>query len=268
VVEEIWRAQVDSRQADYAARWLQQHGRSFYTIGSAGHESNAAVALALRVDDPTLLHYRSGAFYLARAAQAGIAGLRDVMLGVVAAAVEPIAGGRHKVFGRRELAVIPMTSTIASHLPRAVGMALAIDRAARLGVAAPGNGDAIVLCSFGDASLNHATAQASLNTTAQCTFQGLPLPLLFVCEDNGLGISVPTPRGWVESALTARPELRYEIAYGHDTAEVLGVASELADWVRANRRPAVLHLRCVRYLSHAGADAEMAYRSPQSIRGD
>ena len=267
-VEEIWRAQVDSRQADYAARWLQQRGRSFYTIGSAGHESNAAVALALRVDDPALLHYRSGAFYLARAAQAEIEGLRDVMLGVVAAAVEPIAGGRHKVFGRKELAIIPMTSTIASHLPRAVGMALAVDRSARLGVSSPWSEGAIVLCSFGDASLNHATAQAALNTTAQCTFQGLRLPLLYVCEDNGLGISVPTPPGWVESALTARAEIRYEVAYGHDPAEVLGVASELADWVRERRRPAVLHLRCVRYLSHAGADAEMAYRSPQAIRAD
>jgi 2-oxoisovalerate dehydrogenase E1 component len=267
-VEEIWRAQVDSRQADYAARWLQQHGRSFYTIGSAGHESNGAIALALRVDDPALLHYRSGAFYLARAAQAGIDGRRDVMLGVVAAAVEPIAGGRHKVFGRKELAIIPMTSTIASHLPRAVGMALAIDRAVRLSVSCPWSQDAIVLCSFGDASLNHATAQAALNTTAQCTFQGLPLPLLFVCEDNALGISVPTPPGWVESALTARSEIRYEIAYGNDPAEVLGVASELAGWVRERRRPAVLHLRCVRYLSHAGADAEMAYRSPQTIRAD
>src|SRR5207342_1027646 len=162
-VEEIWRAQVDSRQADYAARWLQQHGRSFYTIGSSGHESNAAVAVALRVDDPALLHYRSGAFYLARAAQAGVDGIRDLMLGVVAAAVEPIAGGRHKVFGRKELAVIPMTSTIASHLPRAVGMALAIDRATRLGVASPWKPDALVVCSFGDASLNHATAQAALN---------------------------------------------------------------------------------------------------------
>jgi 2-oxoisovalerate dehydrogenase E1 component len=268
VVEEIWRAQVDSRHADYAARWLQQHGRSFYTIGSAGHESNAAVALALRVDDPALLHYRSGAFYLARAAQAGIDGLRDVMLGVVAAAVEPIAGGRHKVFGRRELAIIPMTSTIASHLPRAVGTALAIDRAARLGLPGPWNRDAIVLCSFGDASVNHATAQAALNTAAQCAFQGLPVPLLFVCEDNGLGISVPSPAGWVETALTARPELRYEIAHGHDPAEVLGVASDLASWVRERRRPAVLHLRCVRYLSHAGADAEMAYRAPQAIRAD
>ena len=173
-VEEIWRAQVDSRQADYAARWLQQHGRSFYTIGSAGHESNAAVALALRVDDPALLHYRSGAFYLARAAQAEIDGLRDIMLGVVAAAVEPIAGGRHKVFGRKELAVLPMTSTIASHLPRAVGMALAIDRAARLHVASPWREDAVVLCSFGDASLNHAAAQAALNTTAQIALSGPP----------------------------------------------------------------------------------------------
>jgi 2-oxoisovalerate dehydrogenase E1 component len=266
--EAIWRAQVDSRQADYAARWLQQHGRSFYTIGSAGHESNAAVALALRVGDPALLHYRSGAFYLARAAQAGIDGVQDVLQGVVAAAVEPIAGGRHKVFGRHELAVIPMTSTIASHLPRAVGMALAVDRAARLQVASPWVPDAIVVCSFGDASLNHATAQSALNTAEHCAFQRLPLPLLLVCEDNGLGISVPTPSGWVEHALRSRSRLRYESVDGGDPASALAVARELAEWVRSERKPAVLHLRTVRYLSHAGADAEMAYRSPQAIRAD
>jgi 2-oxoisovalerate dehydrogenase E1 component len=195
-------------------------------------------------------------------------GLRDVLLGVVAAAVESIAGGRHKVFGRKELAVIPMTSTIASHFPRAVGMALAIDRARRLGVPSPWRADAIVLCSFGDASVNHATAQAALNTSAQIAFQALPLPLLFVCEDNGLGISVPSPAGWVESALRARPQLRYEVAEGSDPAEVLGVTTELATWVRERRRPAVLHLSTVRYLSHAGADAEMAYRSPQAIRDE
>ena len=267
-VEELWRAQVASRQADYAARWLEEHGRSFYTIGSAGHESNAAVALALRTDDPALLHYRSGAFYLARATRAGIDGLRDVLLGVVAATAEPIAGGRHKVFGRKELAILPMTSTIASHLPRALGMALAIDRAARLHVSSPWQADAVVLCSFGDASVSHATAQAALSASAQCAFQGLPVPLLWLCEDNGLGISVPTPTGWVESALHARPEIRYEAASGSDPAEVLGVARELAEWVRERRRPAVLHLRTVRYLSHGGADAEMAYRTPQAIRDD
>jgi 2-oxoisovalerate dehydrogenase E1 component len=259
---------VDSRQADYAARWLGQHGRSFYTIGSAGHESNAVVALALRVGDPALLHYRSGAFYLARAAQAGIDGVSDIMLGVVAAAVEPIAGGRHKVFGRSELSIIPMTSTIASHLPRGVGMALAIDRATRLDVACPWAHDSIVLCSFGDASLNHATAQAALNTAAHCAFQQLPLPLLFLCEDNDFGISVPTPSGWVEAVLRSRPMLHYEKVDGSDPAAVLDVARDLADWVRSERKPAVLHLRTVRYLSHAGADAEIAYRTPQAIRAD
>src|SRR3954471_12081421 len=126
--EAIWRAQLGSRLCDFAARALQGTGRSFYSIASAGHESNAAVALALRPTDPALLHYRSGAFYLARAAQTGRDGVPDILHGVTAARVEPIAGGRHKVFGNRELAVIPQTSTIASHLPRAVGVAWAIGR--------------------------------------------------------------------------------------------------------------------------------------------
>ena len=197
----MWRAQLLSRHCDFAARWLQKEGRSFYSIGSAGHESNAVVALALRASDPALLHYRSGAFYLARAAQAGRDGVPDIMLGVTAASDEPIAGGRHKVFGHHDLAVIPQTSTIASHLPRAVGVAIAIDRARKLGVPCAWPSDAIAVCSFGDASLNHATAQAALNTTAHAAYQHLPVPLLFVCEDNGLGISVPSPAGWVAHAL-------------------------------------------------------------------
>ena len=264
----LWRAQVDSRLCDHAARWLQARQLGYYTIGSAGHESNAAVALALRPTDPALLHYRSGGFYLARAGQAGHDGVDDILLGMVAAAEEPIAGGRHKVFGHPALAVVPQTSTIASHLPRAVGTALAIDRARRLGVDCPWPDEAVVVCSFGDASVNHAAAQAALNTAAHCAHQRLPLPLLLVCEDNGLGISVPSPEGWVESALRARPQLRVERAEGDDTASVLAVARELAGWVRERRRPAVLHLHTVRYLSHAGADVETAYRSAAAIRAD
>jgi 2-oxoisovalerate dehydrogenase E1 component len=264
----LWRAQVLSRHCDFAARGLQEVGRSFYSIGSAGHESNAVVALAVRPSDPALLHYRSGAFYLARAAQVGRDGVPDIMLGVAAAADEPIAGGRHKVFGHHELAVIPQTSTIASHLPRAVGVAIAIDRARKLGVPCAWASDAVAVCSFGDASLNHAVAQAALNTTAHAAYQHLPVPLLLVCEDNGLGISVPSPAGWVASALLSRTEIRYEAAAGDDPAVALAIARELADWVRETRRPAVLHLRTVRYLGHAGADVESAYRTPAEVRAD
>ena len=266
--ERVWRAQVRSRHCDFAARRLQSTGRSYYSIGSAGHESNALVALALAPTDPALLHYRSGAFYLARAAQAGRDGVPDILQGVTAARAEPIAGGRHKVFGHPELAVIPQTSTIASHLPRAVGVAFAIERAKRLGLDSAWPRDAVVVCSFGDASLNHATAQAALNSSEHLAFQGLPLPLLFVCEDNGLGISVRSPDGWVEAALRARARLLYEPADGDAPEVALEVARDLGEWVRTERKPAVLHLRTVRYLSHAGADVESAYRTPQEIRAD
>ncbi|HAP76580.1 MAG TPA: MFS transporter, partial [Acidimicrobiaceae bacterium] len=167
----------------------------------------------------------------------------DIMAGVVAAADEPIAGGRHKVFGRHDLAVIPQTSTIASHLPRAVGVAFAIGRAAKLGVASPWPADALAVCSFGDASANHASATSAVNTALHCAHQRLPLPLLFVCEDNGLGISVRTPRDWVFAAYGNRPHLRYETVDGTDPAGVLALARELGDWVRTERRPAFLHLR-------------------------
>jgi 2-oxoisovalerate dehydrogenase E1 component len=263
-----WRAQIESRAIDHAARWLQAQRLGFYTIGSAGHESNALVALALRPTDPALLHYRSGGFYLARAGQAGRDGAWDMLLGMAAAVEEPMAGGRHKVFGHHDLAVIPQTSTIASHLPRAVGIAFAIDWSKELGVESAWAADSVVVCSFGDASLNHATAQSALNAAAQFAYRGERLPILFVCEDNGYGISVPTPEGWVEQALHGRPELAVERADGDDPAAVLATAMELAEWVRANRHPAVLHLRTVRFLSHAGADLETAYRSGPEIRAD
>ena len=266
--EIAWRAGVESRAIDHAARWLQAQRLGFYTIGSAGHESNALVALALAPTDPALLHYRSGGFYLARAAQVGRDGVWDVLLGMAAAAEEPIAGGRHKVFGHADLAVVPQTSTIASHLPRAVGTAFAIERARELGVECTWPLDAIVVCSFGDASLHHATAQAALNTTAHLAYDGTPLPLLYVCEDNGLGISVPTPEAWIEQSLHWRPELAVEHTVGERPEELLATARELVAWVREHRHPAVLHVRTVRFLSHAGADLETAYRSGKEIRSD
>jgi len=264
-LERLFDVQVASRHSDLAARWLRGRGKGYYTIGSSGHESNGAVAMALHPRDPALLHYRSGAFFLARA---GLDGVDDIMAGVCAASDEPIAGGRHKVIGRHDLAIIPQTSTIASHLPRAMGVAFAIGRAERLGVAGPWEPDALAVCSFGDASANHSTSAGAINTALHCAHQRLPLPLLFVCEDNGLGISVRTPGGWIQSAYGSRPHLRYEAADGHDPVGVLATVDELGAWVRQTRRPAFLHLRTVRFGGHAGTDVETAYRTQAEMRAD
>lgn len=262
-------AQVQSRHLDFAARWMHGQGEGFYTIGSAGHESNAAVAAALRVTDPALLHYRSGAFYAARAQQhAGSTPVIDVLASLASSIDDPISHGRHKVFGHPDLSIIPQTSTIGSHLPRAVGLAFMLPRAHQLGADVPWPADSVVVTSFGDASVNHSTTTGALNSASYITHRGLPLPLLMVCEDNGIGISTPTPAGWIEAALSGRPGIEYVPLDGTRPAEALTVLDDVVAGIRATRRPALVHLRTVRFMGHAGSDVESAYRPARQITAD
>ena len=257
---------VASRQLDLEARILKNRNEGFYTIGSSGHEGNAAVAAAARPTDMAFLHYRSGGFFVQRARQVpGTTPLLDVLLGLVAAKDEPIAGGRHKVFGSVPLKIPPQTSTIASHLPKAVGAAFSIARRRRLQLPMDGPDDQIVLCSFGDASSNHASACTAFNAASLADHQHLPCPLLFVCEDNGIGISVRTPGGWVGRRFRADTGIRYFHADGLDLISAYEVALEAVDFVRSQRRPAILHLEVVRLMGHAGSDVEQSYRSEEEI---
>jgi len=261
----LFEDQLASRQLDVAARALKKTDRSFYTIGSAGHEDNAVVGARLRIDDPAFLHYRSGAFMMARARQLpGSTPILDTLLGVVASGEDPISQGRHKVWGSRALWVPPQTSTIASHLPKAMGLAFSLSRAKRLGVANGLPADAIVACSFGDASANHATALSAINTARYAVRLGLPMPLLLVCEDNAVGISVPTPDGWIASTFGSQPHLAYFRADG-EVDEIWDVVGAAIEHVRVARQPAFLHLRTVRLWGHAGSDAEQTYRSIPEI---
>ncbi|MFK7920211.1 MAG: thiamine pyrophosphate-dependent enzyme [Ilumatobacter sp.] len=262
-------AQITSRLLDHAARRLRaDHGIGYYTIGSAGHESNAIVATALRTHDPALLHYRSGGFYVARALQADhpVDPVRDVLRAMMAKSTDQIAGGRHKVFGNHGLSIIPQTSTIASHLPRAVGLALSGSYAPDAETTWPT--DAVVVCSFGDGSLNHSTTQGALNWAAHSDARGERVPVLFVCEDNGLGLSVPTPPGWVASSLLGRPGFATASADGSDPLEVWKATTYVVDEVRSSGRPGILHVSTVRYLGHAGTDVESAYRSSAEMAAD
>ncbi|KFZ29335.1 MFS transporter [Pseudidiomarina atlantica] len=266
---ELFDSQLASRLLDLQSRLMQAAGQSFYTIGSSGHEANAAVAKALRVTDPAFLHYRSGAFFLQRAKQKpGSTPLYDMLLSFAASSEDPISGGRHKVFGSLDLHVPPQTSTIASHVPKAMGTAFAIGLSKRLQQQGTWPHDAIAVCSFGDASANHSTALGAINSASWAAYQQIPMPLLLVCEDNGLGISTHTPQGWIQQQLSQRPAVKYFFADGSNVAETYLVAQQAADYVRQKRKPAILHLRTIRLFGHAGADAEVAYRTKQEIARD
>jgi 2-oxoisovalerate dehydrogenase E1 component len=282
-----------SRSLDVLARELRAEGRGYYTIGSSGHELNALLGALTRPTDPALLHYRSGAFILARARRAREEGLADVdavtdtVRSLLATTDDPASGGRHKVWGSVPLHVPPQTSTIASHLPKALGLAVALGRPVRGAARTPrpvggrageallapaplgalAGSDAIVVCSFGDASFNHATAQVTFGAARWARRRGSAVPILFVCEDNGLGISVPTPEGWIADSVRGMDGIAYVAAEGpfDAVADEVARAVELA---RSGRTPVFLHLRTVRLGGHAGSDPELAYRDRSAVEAD
>jgi len=258
---ELLESQLVSRHLDLMARVLRVQNKVFYTIGSSGHEGNALVARLARHTDPAFLHYRSGGFMAERFRKLpGMDPVMDAALSFAASRDDPASGGRHKVWGSKPLWVLPQTSTIASHLPKALGTALAIESGRRIGHTLPIPGDSVVICSFGDASANHATAQTAFNTAAWAAYQRLPAPILFVCEDNGIGISVKTPDGWIAQSFAHRPGLDYFYADGLDLVEGHAQVERALAHCRQTRRPTFLHLRTTRLMGHAGTDFEIEWR--------
>jgi 2-oxoisovalerate dehydrogenase E1 component len=266
----IYRSGCLSRSLDRISRVMQSKGEGYYTIGSSGHEGMAAVAAALRPCDMAFLHYRDAAFQIERANQVpGQSIAWDMLLSFACSSEDPISGGRHKVLGSKALNIPPQTSTIASHLPKAVGAAYSIGLARRRPPEHQAlDNDAIVMCSFGDASANHSTAQGAFNTAQWTAYQGVPMPLLFVCEDNGIGISTKTPRGWIAAGFSHRPGLQYFACDGLDIYDTYRLTLEAAEFVRTRRKPAFLHVRTVRLYGHAGADMPTTYMAREELEAE
>ncbi len=223
----------------------------------------------MRPTDPAFLHYRSGAFMMERSRHVpGIDPIWDTCLSFAAAKSDPASGGRHKVWGSKPLWVLPQTSTIASHLPKAVGCALGIELTQRLKTKMPIPDDSIVICNFGDASANHSTAQGAFNAAGWAAFQGLKTPVLFVCEDNGIGISVKTPENWIAESFKYRPGIQYFAADGLDLENGYLQVKRAVDYCRQERKPVFLHLKTTRLMGHAGTDFEVDYRKLNDLLAD
>ena len=263
---ELLTSQIISRRLDMQARIMQSQGIGFYTIGSSGHEGSAAIAHALSGQDMAFLHYRDAAFFIHRAyRERREYPIRDMLLSFSAAKDDPVCSGRHKVLGAKDLHIPPQTSTIASHLPKAVGAAFSIGLNKKLKNAGELDSDSLVMCSFGDASVNHSTAQGAFNSALWSVRQSAPLPLLFVSEDNAIGISTKTPKNWVRDQFEGRSGLAYFPCNGLDLFDTYTASLKAAHYVRSQKKPAFLHMSCVRLYGHAGADMPQAYLSDDEI---
>ena len=259
----IFESQVYSRHMDFKARELKEKGQCFYTIGSSGHESNAVFGNIFPFSDIAFLHYRSGAFFIERSKQLyGSTPLYDMALSFMASSDDPISGGRHKVIGSKRLNIPPQTSTIASHIPKAVGTAFSIDRARDLDIKERQlNKNSLVICSFGDASVNHASALSGFNTARWVKSIGGNVPIIFICEDNGYGISVPTPKDWIRNTFSNQDNLKYFGCDGLNILDMINTTKQAEDYCRFTRSPVFLHMKTIRLMGHAGSDIESSYLS-------
>ena len=166
----------------------------------------------------------------------------------------------------KEFNITPHTSTIASHLPKAVGAAFSIDRAKDLKLNEKRfKKNSLAICSFGDASVNHATALSALNTASLITYNGGHVPIIFICEDNGLGISVPTPTDWIENRFSNTVGLKYIQTNGLDLIDLYLKTAQAEKYSRKNRHPVFLHMKTVRLMGHAGSDIETGYMSQEAL---
>ena len=147
---------------------------------------------------------------------------------------------------------ITASAIVGSVLSPAAGMAFANKRA--------GNGR-ISCVFFGDGALDEGSFWESLNVASL-----MRLPVLFVCEDNGLAVHTPAKARQGYRSIIEQVNGFDCTVMQDDTTDVERVyhlTKEAMDAIHTTGKPAFLHLKCYRYLEHVGIseDFDAGYRS-------
>jgi 2-oxoisovalerate dehydrogenase E1 component len=192
----------------------------------------------------------------------------DMLLGAVGAKDDPNSGGRQMPshWGHRKLNIPSQGSPTGTQCLQAVGCAEASLIYGRVD-AIPNrdqltHNDEITYISIGEGATSEGEFWESLNTA--CTRCA---PVLYLIEDNGYAISVPvevqTAGGDVSKLLESFPNLKLLRCDGTDFLASYRTIGEAVDWIRRERKPAVVHAKVIRPYSHSLSDDERLYKTAQ-----
>jgi len=120
----------------------------------------------------------------------------------------------------------------------------------------------VVLCFFGDGASNEGNFHESLNLASVWK-----LPVVFLCENNQYGMSMPLHRGMNAASIADRA-----VAYGipgrqidgMDALEVYRAVQAAAEHARAGNGPMLLDAITYRYLGHSKSDQQL-YRTKDEV---
>ncbi len=208
---------------------------------SIGQEAVAAgVCANLRIDDRLTSNHRGHGHALAKGADA--ARMMLELYGRAGGSCGGKGGSMH--IADFSVGMLGANGVVSGGIPIAVGAAQGLQM---LG------SDAIVCCMFGDGAINRGPFLEGLNWAALYR-----LPVLFVCEDNGVAAFTATASVTAGAGVAARAEslgVPATSVDGNDAAAVDAATAALVGAVRAGSGPRLLHARTYRLTGHTSTDA-------------
>jgi acetoin:2,6-dichlorophenolindophenol oxidoreductase subunit alpha len=120
----------------------------------------------------------------------------------------------------------------------------------------------VVACFFGDGATNRGPFLEGLNWA-----QVYQLPILFVCEDNRISATTPTPAMTAGAGAFARAQsmgIPSEHVDGNDVEAVDAAARKMVTEIRAGGGPRFLHAVTYRFKGHVSVDPG-TYRDPKEV---
>lgn len=239
---------------DRAPNYLKQALGWSYHAPYAGHDG---IQLAIgqifnKETDHLFPYYRD----MLTAISAGLSA-EEVILNGISKADDVASGGRHMSnhFAKPEWNIHNVSSCTGNHTLHAVGVARGMNRYNHKGVAISSQGESSVSEGYVYEAINGASNEQ--------------LPVIFVFQDNGYGISVPkkdqTANRKVADNFTGFKNLKIYHCNGKDVFDSMNTMLEAKRWVLENQKPAIVQANCVRMHSHSNSDRHDLYRSDAEL---
>jgi pyruvate dehydrogenase E1 component alpha subunit len=236
----LYRDMVRARRFDERAVALQRRGwMSGYPPFEGQEASQVGAAHAMREPDWLVPTYRSNAAQIAR--------------GVPMSDLLRYRRGYPEFASGHDVPVLPQAVPIASQLPHATGLGMAMNYAAD---------DAAVVCCLGDGATSEGDFHEALN------FAGVfSTPTVFFCENNGWAISVPRERQTASASIAAKADA-YGITGtqvdGNDPLAVYAVVREALSTAREGE-PVLIESLTYRRGPHTTSDDPSRYRGEETL---
>lgn len=225
-----------------------------YHASHAGHDGiQMAMGLAFRPNKDFLFpYYRDMLTNMC----AGITPY-EIVLNGLSKDDDVAGGGRHMSnhFGKPAIGIQNVSSATGNHASQAVGVARGIKYY---------KDDGIAFSSQGDSSCSEGYVFEAFNGAAR-----EQVPVIFVVQNNGYGISVPlseqTANVVVSDNYSGIKGLKIINCDGTNPFDSVAAMDQALEYVKATGGPVLLHAMCVRIFAHSNSDDDKKYRTEEEL---